>query len=127
AVNVLAAETDDEAQEMHLAVRRRRVHRFLVPGEPYSDARADAILATPRGRQILSMMTYSAVGTPSAVMEYLDWFTDHSHADELIVTLPATSGAARIRSAELLAEVAGLPGAGAAAAGTPAAGTHGDA
>ncbi|MBK5223784.1 MAG: LLM class flavin-dependent oxidoreductase [Acidimicrobiia bacterium] len=110
AVNVLAAETDDEAQEMHLAVRRRRVHRFLVPNQPYSDERADAILASPQGRQILQMMTYSAVGTPDAVKEYVDWFTTHADADELIVTFPAMSGAARIRSAEMLAEVVGLTG-----------------
>jgi alkanesulfonate monooxygenase SsuD/methylene tetrahydromethanopterin reductase-like flavin-dependent oxidoreductase (luciferase family) len=54
------------------------------------------------------MMQYSAVGTPAAVKEYLDVFANHAGADELIVAHQATEVAARLRSAELLAEVAGL-------------------
>jgi alkanesulfonate monooxygenase SsuD/methylene tetrahydromethanopterin reductase-like flavin-dependent oxidoreductase (luciferase family) len=54
------------------------------------------------------MMTYSAVGTPDAVLDYLDGFAKHSDADELIVAHQNTGTDARLRSVELLAEVAGL-------------------
>jgi alkanesulfonate monooxygenase SsuD/methylene tetrahydromethanopterin reductase-like flavin-dependent oxidoreductase (luciferase family) len=54
------------------------------------------------------MMTYSAVGTPDAVVEYLDEFTAHSDADELIVAHQSTGTEGRLRSVELLAQTAGL-------------------
>lgn len=54
------------------------------------------------------MMTYSAVGTPDAVIEYLDEFARHSDADELIVAHQSTDLASRLQSVELLARAAGL-------------------
>jgi len=53
-------------------------------------------------------LTYSAVGTPDMVMEYLDDFGRHADADELIVAHQTTGTEARLRSIELLAEEAGL-------------------
>jgi alkanesulfonate monooxygenase SsuD/methylene tetrahydromethanopterin reductase-like flavin-dependent oxidoreductase (luciferase family) len=54
------------------------------------------------------MMTYSAVGTPDVVMDYLEEFGRHADADELIVAHQSTGTDARLRSVELLAEAAGL-------------------
>ena len=54
------------------------------------------------------MMKYSAIGTPDTVLEYLDEFTAHADADELIVAHQNTGIEGRLRSVELLAEVAGL-------------------
>jgi alkanesulfonate monooxygenase SsuD/methylene tetrahydromethanopterin reductase-like flavin-dependent oxidoreductase (luciferase family) len=54
------------------------------------------------------MMTYSAVGTPDMVMDYLDSFGNHADADELIVAHQSPGTEARLRSVELLAQAAGL-------------------
>jgi len=105
-VNVIAADTDDDAQTQHLTVRRRRVSLFLgrQSGRTYTDDEADAILASPQGAQIADMMRYSAVGSPGAVRAYLEGFREEADADELIVVHASPSLDARLRSAELLAQ-----------------------
>ncbi|MFP5321110.1 MAG: LLM class flavin-dependent oxidoreductase [Acidimicrobiia bacterium] len=105
-VNVIAADTDDEAQEQHLKVRRARVSLFLgrQTGRTYTDEEADAILASPQGAGIADMMRYSAVGSPTTVRQYLDDFRRHAEADELIVVHASPSPEARLRSLELLAD-----------------------
>jgi len=107
-VNVIAAETEEDAQAQHLAVRRGRVRMFVQKGIDVSDEQADEILASPQGHQISEMMRYSAVGTPDAVKDYLDGFAVHADADELIVVAASPGIDARLRSLELLADVAGL-------------------
>ncbi|MFD1213364.1 LLM class flavin-dependent oxidoreductase [Arthrobacter sp. GCM10027362] len=107
-VNVVAADSNEEAQEQFRAIRRHRVARFLVPDRPLTDEEADLLLDTPQGRQIAGMLQYTAMGTPEAVNEYLDAFAAHAGADELIVAHQAMEATARLRSAQLLAEVAGL-------------------
>jgi alkanesulfonate monooxygenase SsuD/methylene tetrahydromethanopterin reductase-like flavin-dependent oxidoreductase (luciferase family) len=54
------------------------------------------------------MMKYSAVGTPEAVLAYLEEFTAHADADELIVAHQSTGTEPRLRSVELLADAARL-------------------
>ena len=54
------------------------------------------------------MMKFSAVGTKDVVREYLDEFTAFAGADELIVAHQSIGTEERLRSVELLAEVAGL-------------------
>jgi alkanesulfonate monooxygenase SsuD/methylene tetrahydromethanopterin reductase-like flavin-dependent oxidoreductase (luciferase family) len=54
------------------------------------------------------MMKYSAIGTPDVVMAYLDEFTAHADADELIVAHQSNGTEARLRSVELLAAAAGM-------------------
>jgi luciferase family oxidoreductase group 1 len=107
-VNVVAADSNEEAQAQFRAIRRHRVARFLVPDRALTDEEADMLLDSPQGRQIAGMLQYSAVGTPAAVKDYLDKFAAHAGADELIVAHQATEAAQRLRSATLLAEVAGL-------------------
>ena len=50
------------------------------------------------------MMTYSAIGTPDHVGDYLRTFAEHADADELIVVQAAPTTEQRIRSTELVAE-----------------------
>jgi luciferase family oxidoreductase group 1 len=102
-VNVIAADTDEDASEQHLRVRRARVSLFLGRERRFTDEEADAVLASPQGRQIAEMMRYSAVGTPGAVREGLEEFRDHADADELIVVHASPTLDARLRSLELLA------------------------
>src|SRR5690606_9491781 len=87
----------------HLRVRRARVSLFLGRDRSFSDEEADAILASPQGRQIAEMMRYSAVGAPEAVRTGLAEFRAHADADELIVVHASPTIEARLRSLELLA------------------------
>lgn len=108
-VGAIAADTDDDAQAQVLTAKRRRVHRFLTRGdEPYSDERADALIASPQGQQVLRMMTYCAAGDHDEVRRYLEWFAGHAEADELIVAHQGPTAAQRLRSVEIVAEAAAL-------------------
>ena len=107
-VNVIAADSAGEAQMMFRETLRARVSLFFGNGRVFSDDEADMVLDSPQGQHVSQMMTYSAVGTPDAVVEYLDEFTAHSDADELIVAHQSTGTGSRLRSVELLAETAGL-------------------
>ncbi|MCU1457394.1 MAG: alkane 1-monooxygenase [Actinomycetia bacterium] len=107
-VNVLAAETEEEARAGLQAVRRSRVAFFLGRDRDLSDAEADALIASPQGQQLAEMMRYSIAGTPGQVTEYLDTFADHADADELMVAHQAPSVEGRVRSTRLVAEARGL-------------------
>jgi luciferase family oxidoreductase group 1 len=104
-VNVIAADTEDEAQQQWETVRRWRIARFVTPGRDLTDDEADAILDSPQGRQIAQMMHYSAIGTPEVVQEYLDEFASLAGADELITAHSSPTIDQRLRSVDLLADV----------------------
>lgn len=107
-VNVIAADTDEEAQRQFLATKRSRVSLLLGRGRKFTDEEADMLLDSPQGRQINQMTTYSAVGTPAVVREYLDGFARHANADELIVASGVVDRQSWLRSFELLADVSEL-------------------
>jgi luciferase family oxidoreductase group 1 len=107
-VNVVAADSAAEAQRLFLEVKRARVSLLFGGGREFSDAEADLILDSPQGQHIAQMVTYSAVGTPEVVRDYLDEFTRHADADELIVAHQSTGTEQRLRSVELVAEAVGL-------------------
>jgi luciferase family oxidoreductase group 1 len=107
-VNVLAADTEDEADALFRRVRRSRLGLVLGGGRRFSDEEADAILASPQGRPVAEMMRYTAVGTAATVKEYLDEFARHADADELMVAPAAPTIESRLRSMDLLADAAGL-------------------
>ncbi|MGN9837666.1 LLM class flavin-dependent oxidoreductase [Nonomuraea sp. H19] len=108
ALNVIAADTTEEAQEQFLAAKRLRVSRFLGRGRTFTPEEADLILASAAGQQILQMTKYSAVGDPGEVTKYVGQFAAHAQADELIVVFGAPGRKAWLRSAELLAQAHGL-------------------
>lgn len=105
AVNVIAADSDDEAQQQWITVRRSRIARFVAPGRDLSDDEADAVIASPQGQQVAQMMHYSAVGTPDHVKAYLDEFALVAGADELMTAHAAPTIDQRLRSVDLLADV----------------------
>jgi luciferase family oxidoreductase group 1 len=109
ALNVMAATSDDEARRQ-FETRRREFARgiFSRPGQRLDDAQVEAVLALPQGAQVDQMLQYTAVGTPDAVAAYLEDFRALTQADELITAHQADTVEARLRSLELLAEVAGL-------------------
>ncbi|MGW4962640.1 LLM class flavin-dependent oxidoreductase [Nonomuraea sp. NPDC004186] len=108
ALNVIAADTSEEAQEEFLASKRLRVSRFLGRGRTFTTEEADMILGSPAGQQIVQMAKYSAVGDAAEVKEYVDRFAKLADADELIVAFSAADRKVWLRSAELLAEAHGL-------------------
>ncbi len=105
AVNVIAADSADEAATRLRAVQRSRVKLFLGRGgRTLTDEEAEAVLDAPAGDQIRSMSRYTAAGTPDVVTRYLEDFATRADADELIVTLPVVDRPSWFHSLELLAE-----------------------
>jgi luciferase family oxidoreductase group 1 len=105
-VNVVVAETRDEAADSYERVKRTRVASFLGrgAGRDLTEDEIDQLLHSPQGHQVVGMMRHTAVGTPEVVRAQLDDFTRYADADELIVVLNATSREGRIRSVHLLAD-----------------------
>ncbi|WP_375489938.1 LLM class flavin-dependent oxidoreductase [uncultured Jatrophihabitans sp.] len=104
-VNVIAADTEADAREQLQHAKRSRLRALARPGLSLTDEQADEVLASPQGAQIEHMVRYSAAGEPRQVRDYLDEFEKHADADELIVALQSPNIEARLRSAQLLAEV----------------------
>jgi luciferase family oxidoreductase group 1 len=102
AVNVICADTDDDAEQQLTVAARWRVQRFLNLPSDLDDDQLDRVIASPQGQQIVRMMTYRAVGSPSTVHRYLDGFAEHAGADELIVALASPTTDERVRSLELV-------------------------
>src|SRR6478609_5418540 len=108
-VNVIAADSDDEAAA-ELEITRRVVVRNLIgrTDEAVHELPDEMLLRTPQAAFVEQMFTYRAVGSPSTVLSYLERFQRQAAADELITVHHAPSVAARLRSVRLLAEAAGL-------------------
>ncbi|MEJ6511510.1 MAG: LLM class flavin-dependent oxidoreductase [Actinomycetota bacterium] len=110
-VNVIAANTEQEAQDEFTTTRRARLRRFLLkPNVEVPDAEVDRILASPQGAQIAAMMKHTAVGTRKSVREQLLEFTTYADADELMVCFQSPTIEGRLRSIELTADAMDLVG-----------------
>ena len=103
-VNVIAADSAAAAAEQRETARRARAVAIFGRGRALDDAEADQLLAAGADRQVDQMMTYSAVGTPKEVRDYLDRFVRHADADELIVAHSSPGTEDRLRSVGLLAQ-----------------------
>ncbi|HWT90694.1 MAG TPA: LLM class flavin-dependent oxidoreductase, partial [Solirubrobacterales bacterium] len=102
-VNVLAADTEEEAQAQHLHVSRARVAIILGRDRSYTDEEADTILASAHGHHVREMTRCTAVGTPDVVRRSLLDFAEETGADELITAHYSDTVPNRLRSVELLA------------------------
>ncbi|PSS43221.1 alkane 1-monooxygenase [Arthrobacter woluwensis] len=105
-VNVVAADSTAQAQDLLRDALRQRVQTFFGRGHTFTDEEADLVLDAPQGQHLREMVKYSAVGEPAAVLEYLEGFAKHADADELIVAHQAPGTEAKLRSAELLGQIA---------------------
>jgi luciferase family oxidoreductase group 1 len=109
-VNVIAADTDSAAREQLEGIRRARAISLYGRGrrdsgsENLTDEQADQLLAAGIGAHVDQMLTYTAVGTPAQVSDYLDGFIRHTEADEVIVAHQVQAIEGRLRSVTLLAE-----------------------
>lgn len=112
-LNVLAADTLEEAQEHRLGIRRTRAVGLFGRQQGIDPATLDAEESDRLGDQLLEagaaphvdeMLTYTALGTPAEVGAYVEEFRRLTGADEIITTHQAPTPAGRLRSLELLAE-----------------------
>ena len=109
-VNVVLAETDEAAQRLFTSQQQAFVN--LLRGRPGKYAAPiDDIESfwTPAEKQhVQRMLACSFVGSPETVRAGLRGFIEQTQADELMVVSAVHDPAARIRSYELLAELAAL-------------------
>jgi luciferase family oxidoreductase group 1 len=106
AANLIAAETEEEAELQYQAALRWRAKRFLVrrgSGEAeLSDDELDQVLATPAGEHVKGMMRVTASGTPQQAAEYIERLAQRTTADEVILAPASPKRAERIRAVELV-------------------------
>ena len=108
AVNVTAADTEEDAKRQTKVVHRNRVRAFKGrQGKQLSDDQLDTVVNSYQGRQIIDMLRYTAEGTGEQVAEYLEAFRKTAQADELMISLQAGSHDEVSRSMEILANAWG--------------------
>jgi luciferase family oxidoreductase group 1 len=106
-VNVIAADTDEEARRQFTTVQQSFINlRRGTPGQvppPIDDM--DSYWSPSERAQVEQTLIYSFVGSPSTVEQRLQAFIAATQADELMITGHLNDHAARLRSFELAAEV----------------------
>ncbi|PWF86918.1 LLM class flavin-dependent oxidoreductase [Kocuria rosea] len=103
AVNVIAADTAEDAAEQLGTARRERVRAMVGRGRELSDAELDMVMDSPAGQQILHMLHWSAAGTGDEVRSSLEDFAVTADADELMIAPASPTQEQVLRSLELLA------------------------
>jgi luciferase family oxidoreductase group 1 len=109
-VNVVAADTDEDARRLFTTVQQSFVN--LVRGSPGKlQPPIDNIedyWTPPEKHQASRMLEHSIVGSPETVRKGLESLVALTKADELMVVTSLHDHAARIRSYELVADIARL-------------------
>jgi len=110
-VNIIAAESDGEArrlatsQQMSMVNLLRGTRNLTQP--PIDDIET---YWTPYEKaQASQMLACSLIGGPETVRSGMDALVAHTQADELMVVSDVFDPAQRVRSIELISDVAGLP------------------
>ena len=107
-LNVIAADTVEEAQRHFLETQRRRARLIFGRGQSLSGEQVDYILASPGRKHVDEMLRCSAVGTPSQVAAGISAFAGSIGADELILAGAAPDKAGKLRTFELIAQAQGM-------------------
>ncbi|HMN80322.1 MAG TPA: LLM class flavin-dependent oxidoreductase [Burkholderiaceae bacterium] len=106
-INVVAADTDDEAKYLFTSLQQRFVN--MVRGTrgklspPIDDI--EQYWTPAEKAHAMRMLTCSFVGGPQSLRQQLDRFIEQTGADELIVASAIHDRRARLRSYELLAQI----------------------
>ncbi|MBM6544840.1 LLM class flavin-dependent oxidoreductase [Janibacter sp. YIM B02568] len=111
ALNVIAADTDEEADALRRQALSSRVRSLArrVPQLAHADLDDDIVaelMDTPVGQQARHMATYTVHGARERVAEGLADFQRLADADELMVANAASGRDARERTLHLLADIA---------------------
>lgn len=106
-VNIVAADTDAEAQFLFTSLKQAFINLGLGrPGPlpaPVQDPERD--LDRQGGSMLANMLSVAIVGSPQTVKTRLQDFVRRTGADEIIVTAQIHDHAARLRSFEIVAQV----------------------
>ncbi|HKO97499.1 MAG TPA: LLM class flavin-dependent oxidoreductase [Pyrinomonadaceae bacterium] len=109
-VNVVVADTDDEARRLFTTIQQSFTNLFRGSGgklqPPIDDI--EEYWSPAEKFQASHMLKYSIVGSKETVRESLKKFLALTSADELMVVCAIYDYDARIRSYEMLAEIANL-------------------
>jgi len=107
-VNVIAADTDEEARRLFTTVQqsftnllRGRAGKLQPPIDSIEEYWTPA-----EKHQASRMLKYSIVGSPETVRQGLESFLALTNADELMVVTSLYDHSARVRSYEIVAEIA---------------------
>ncbi|MES2957627.1 MAG: LLM class flavin-dependent oxidoreductase [Pseudomonadota bacterium] len=108
-VNVVAADTDEEAAWCFTSIQQRflgmqRGHRGPLP-RPIDPALLERMWTAQEKAGVQRMLAAAAVGSAASVRQQLDAIVDRTAADELIVAGAIHDHQARLRSYELLARL----------------------
>ena len=106
-VNVVAADTDDEARRLFTTVQQSFTNLLRgSPGKlqsPIDDI--EEYWTPPEKHQASRMLKHSIVGSPETVHRDLERFVALTEADELMIVTSLHDHSARIRSYEIVAEI----------------------
>jgi luciferase family oxidoreductase group 1 len=106
-VNVIAAETDEEARHLFTSPQQQVTNLFrgtrgqLQP--PIDDI--ESYWSPTEKAQAMNMLSVSFVGSPETIRRGLERFVEQTGADEVMVASAIFDHAKRLRSYEILAEV----------------------
>jgi luciferase family oxidoreductase group 1 len=107
-VNVIAADTDEAARRLFTTVQQSFTNLLRgSPGKlqpPIDDI--EEYWTAPEKHQASRMLKHSIVGSPETVRKDLERFVALTKADELMVVCSIHDHAARIRSYEIVADIA---------------------
>jgi luciferase family oxidoreductase group 1 len=110
-VNVVAAETDEEARRLFTTVQQSFTNLLRSsPGklQPPID-NIEEYWTPAEKRQASRMLERSIVGSPETVRRGLESFVAETNAEELIIVSSLYDHSARVRSYEILAELESVP------------------
>jgi len=107
-LNVFAAETDEEARRLFTTPQQSWANRVRGITGPYPPPLDDieAYWTPAEKAQASAMLTYSVVGSPESVRAGLEQFVELTGVDEVMAVSAIFDHGARLRSYEILAEVA---------------------
>jgi luciferase family oxidoreductase group 1 len=114
-VHIVAAETDAEAQHLFTSAQQSftNLHRGRPGPLPPPIDDIDTYWEPAEKLQASRFQKYAIVGSPPTVRSGLERFVDETQVDEVMAVTSVFDHAARVRSVEILAEVADLAGRGA--------------
>ncbi len=109
-LNVFAADTDVEGRRLFTTPQQSWANRFRGLSGPYPPPIDDieAYWTPTEKAQASAMLTHSVVGSPETVRTGLEQFVELTGVDEVMAVSAIYDHAARLRSYEILADVASL-------------------
>lgn len=107
-LNVIGADSNEEAEAIALGNRREFVRGTIGKGRDLTDDDVDDLLRRGAGSQFESLFQYTATGTAAHIRTYFQGFQELTGADELVTSHLAPAIESRLRSVAIAAEAAGL-------------------